>query len=79
VPRFFRCSPTPFDDLVVRSALWLQVPKDVEQTKANVREGKDGLDGCSLRESAVDNECSGVIVFHVATANAQEFDRGLRP
>jgi hypothetical protein len=64
---------------VVHSALLLQVPKDVEQTKANVREGKGGRDGCFLRESAIDNESSGVIVFHVATDKAEEFDKHLRP
>jgi hypothetical protein len=44
-----------------------------------VREGKDGLDGCFLHESAVDNECSEVIIFHVSTDKAQECDQHLRP
>jgi hypothetical protein len=79
LPSAPHCSAKPFDDLVVCSALLLQVSKEVKQTKANVSEGKDGLDGCFLHESAVDNECSGVIVVHVATDKAQEFDKHLRP
>jgi hypothetical protein len=79
LPSVSHCSPKPFHELVLRSTLLLQVPKDMEQTKANVREGKDDLEGCFLSESAVDTECSGVSVFHVATDKAQKFDRHFRP